>query len=145
MLFRSPVPKGDPSATVTDDIPDGYTAPPRLGKFRLLGRYQHPDGTLQLFYGDGLFSLSVFEQGGLVDWAAMPEGGRSAKVEGQRARTYSTATGTVVVWGESGLVLTGVSDAPADTVRAALPGVANDNRSAVSDAVDFLFSPFGWE
>jgi len=129
----------------TDDVPDGFTAPDHLGDFRLLGRYRHPDGTLQLFYGDGLFSLSVFEQHGLVDWEAMPEGGRPGEVEGQRSRTYATATGTVVVWGEQGLVLTGVSDAPADTVQGVLPAVANDHRSTVDDVVDFVFGPFGWE
>ena len=129
----------------TDDIPDGFTAPEHLGAFRLLGRYQHPDGTLQLFYGDGLFSLSVFEQDGLVDWGAMPEGGRPGRVEDQRARTYSTAAGTVVVWGEQGLVITGVSDAPVDTVRAVLPTVANDDQSTAHDVVDFVFGPFGWE
>jgi len=129
----------------TSDVPDGFTAPDHLGAFRLLGRYRHPDGTLQLFYGDGLFSLSVFEQSGLVDWDAMPNGGRRGQVEGQRAATYSTAAGTVVVWGEQGLVLTGVSDAPTDTVQAVLPGVANDNQSTVDDVVNFVFGPFGWE
>lgn len=129
----------------TDDVPDGFTAPDHLGAFRLLGRYRHPDGTLQLFYGDGLFSLSVFEQGGLVDWDAMPDGGQPGQVEGQRARTYSTAAGTVVVWGERGLVLTGVSDAPADTVQAVLPAVASDDQSTFDDVVDFVFGPFGWE
>ncbi|MCJ7437563.1 MAG: hypothetical protein MUP97_07370 [Acidimicrobiia bacterium] len=139
------LPDARSDVAATDDTPDGFTAPGRLGEFRLLGRYEHPDGTLQLFYGDGLFSLSVFEQDGLVDWDAMPDGGHPGKVEGQRARTYSTAAGTVVVWGERGLVLTGVSDAPADTVRAVLPSVANDDRSTVDDVVDFVFGPFGWE
>jgi sigma-E factor negative regulatory protein RseB len=139
------VPEKKAAVTAIDDVPDGFTAPHHLGAFLLLGRYRHPDGTLQLFYGDGLFSLSVFEQGGLVDWDAMPEGGRPGRVEDQRARTYSTAAGTVVVWGERGLVITGVSDAPADAVRAVLPAVANDDRSTADDVVDFVFGPFGWE
>jgi sigma-E factor negative regulatory protein RseB len=140
-----PVPEDGPTVAATDEVPGGFAAPEELGGFRLLGRYQHPDGTLQLFYGDGLFSLSVFEQDGLVDWDAMPEGGRSTSVEGERARVYSTAAGTVVVWGERGLVLTGVSDAPADTVEAVLPGVATDDQDMLDDVVDFVFAPFGWE
>lgn len=137
------VPSDGPTVSATDEVPDGFSAPEELGNFRLLGRYQHADGTLQLFYGDGLFSLSVFEQDGRVDWAAMPDGGRSAEVEGQRARAYSTATGTVVVWGEHGLVLTGVSDAPADAVEAVLPDVAGGDQD--DDVLDFVFGPFGWE
>jgi sigma-E factor negative regulatory protein RseB len=139
------VPKGGPTISATNDVPDGFTAPRELGSFRLLGRYRHPDGTLQLFYGDGLFSLSVFEQDGLVDWGAMPDGGRSGEVEGQRARTYATAGGSVVVWSEDGLALTCVSDAPVDTLQAVLPDVANDDQSAVDDVVDFVFGPFGWK
>jgi sigma-E factor negative regulatory protein RseB len=139
------VPSGAPTVSATDEVPDGFSAPEELGHFRLLGRYRHPDGTLQLFYGDGLFSLSVFEQDGVVDWAAMPDGGRRAEVEGAKARTYSTAAGTVVVWGERGLALTGVSDAPADTLRAVLPDVAGDDQSAADDVLDFVLGPFGWE
>jgi sigma-E factor negative regulatory protein RseB len=139
------VPSDGPTVSATDEVPDGFSAPEQLGRFRLLGRYQHPDGTLQLFYGDGLFSLSVFEQDGLVDWGAMPDGGQRSEVEGEKARTYSTAAGTVVVWGEHGLALTGVSDAPSDTLRAVLPDVAGDDQSTVDDVLDFVFGPFGWE
>ena len=139
------LPDARSDVAATNDIPDGFAAPERLGKFRLLGRYQHPDGTVQLFYGDGLFSLSVFEQDGLVDWGAMPDGGTRGSVEGNRARTYSTSAGTIVVWGEQGLVITGVSDAPADTVQGVLPALASDDRSTVDEVVDFVFGPFGWE
>lgn len=139
------VPEGDHAVETARETPDGFVGPERLGGFRLLGTYEHPDGTVQLFYGDGLFSLSVFEQDGLVDWAAMPEGGVRSSVEGARARLYSTAAGTVVVWGERGLVLTGVSDAPSDIVRSVLPDVADDDQSGFQDVVDFVFGPFGWE
>ncbi len=139
------VPTDGPAVSATDGVPDGFTAPETLGGFRLLGRYLHPDGTLQLFYGDGLFSLSVFEQDGQLDWSAMPDGGRRSEVEGEQARTYSTAAGTVVVWGEQGLAFTGVSDAPVDTLRSVLPDVAGDDRSAADDVLDFVLGPFGWE
>ena len=139
------VPTDGPTISATDEVPDGFTAPEELGGFRLLGRYQHPDGTLQLFYGDGLFSLSVFEQDGVVDWSGMPDGGQRSAVEGEQARTYSTAAGTVVVWGERGLVFTGVSDAPVDTLRSVLPDVAGDDHSTADDVLDFVLGPFGWE
>jgi MucB/RseB N-terminal domain len=139
------VPTDGPTVSATDEVPDGFAAPEQLGRFRLLGRYQHPDGTLQLFYGDGLFSLSVFEQDGVVDWSGMPDGGQRSAVEGEKARTYSTAAGTVVVWGEQGLVLTGVSDAPVDTLRAVLPEVAGNDQSTADDVLDFVLGPFGWE
>jgi hypothetical protein len=140
-----PVPEGSPTVAATDEVPDGFVAPAELGSFRLLGRYEHPDGTLQLFYGDGLFSLSVFEQDGLVDWGSVPEGGRRTSVEGRRAQTYSTAAGTVAVWGEGGLVLTCISDAPVDAVQAVLPGIVSDDTSGFDDVVDFVFGPFGWK
>lgn len=139
------VPPGTPEVEVATKTPDGFMAPSRLGDFHLLGRYEHPDGTLQVFYGDGLFSLSVFEQRGLVDWEAMPDGGLNGAVKGERARVYSTSAGTVVVWGAGGLVLTGVSDAPADTVRAVLPGVVVADQSVLDDVVDFVLGPFSWE
>src|SRR5450759_492774 len=45
-------------------VPSGYQAPSSIGRYRLLGRYRQPDGTIQLYYGDGIFTLSLFEQQG---------------------------------------------------------------------------------
>jgi len=110
----------------------------------LLGRYLHPDGAIQLFYADGLFSLSVFEQAGVVDWSSIPAGGVRGEVAGNRAHTFSTATGTVVVWDTDGAVLTAVSDAPPDSVAVALEGV-EAGRGFFPRVADFVLGPFGWD
>jgi len=140
------LPEGGPQAVPTDEIGAEYLAPDRLATgFRLLGRYEHPDGAVQMFYSDGLFSLSVFEQQGLVDWGSLPDGGRRTTVDSERAQWYATDVGSVVVWERGGLVLTGVSDAPPDTVRGAVAAVAGDDGDLIDDLVDFVLDPFGWE
>jgi sigma-E factor negative regulatory protein RseB len=141
-----PVPEGGPKAVPTHDVGDEYVVPDRLEPgFRLMGRYEHPSGAVQLFYSDGLFSLSLFEQPGAVDWAALPEGGRRATAGSERAQWYATDAGTVVVWSRAGLVLTGVSDAPRDTVRTAVSGVKGEGGGLVDDIVDFVLEPFDWD
>ena len=141
-----PVPDRGPKVTTTDEVGGEYLAPDRLESgFHLLGRYEQPGGAVQLFYSDGLFSLSLFEQPGEVEWAALPEGGRRDTVAEQRAQWYATHAGTVVVWSRDGLVLTGVSDAPPDTVRAAVATVKAPEGSVIDDVVDFVLEPFDWE
>ena len=80
-------------------------------------RSQHPDGVL-LFYSDGVFTASVFEQQGDLDWSALPDGGTDSRLAGTRTRTYHEPSGDVVVWARNGLVYTGVSDAPSDVFAA---------------------------
>ena len=141
-----PLPEGGPKAHSTRDVGGEFLAPEHLGSgFRLLGRYEHPGGAVQLFYSDGLFGLSVFEQSGLVDWASLPDGGSSATIDSSRARWYATDAGSVVVWGRDGLVLTGVSDAPPDTVRDAVATIEASGRGIFGDIVDFVLEPFDWD
>jgi sigma-E factor negative regulatory protein RseB len=138
-------PPPTPGPPAVDDVPRSFRAPEELAPgFRLLGRYLHPDGAVQLFYADGLFTLSVFEQEGVVDWSGIPAGGVRGEVDGHRATTFSTASGTVVVWGADGAVLTAVSDAPPDTVAAALESVGS-SRGLLPRVADFVLGPFGWE
>jgi len=137
--------KGAPTK-VTSDVGDEFAVAERLGNgFRLLGRYQHPDGVVQLFYSDGLFSLSVFEQPGLVDWSSLPDGGHPSSVASERARWYASDAGSVVVWGRDGLALTGVSDAPPEAVRGAVADVTTGGSDTVNDLIDFVLGPFGWD
>jgi sigma-E factor negative regulatory protein RseB len=140
------VPERREAPVATDEVDSEFAAPDRLDEgFRLLGRYRQPDGVVQLFYGDGLFSISVFEQTGDVDWGSLPDGGRAATIDSERARWYATDAGSVVVWERDGLVLTGVSDAPPDTVRAAVGAVETEGNGVIQDVVDFVLDPFDWQ
>jgi len=141
-----PVPDRGKGPVVTDDVGARFVAPTRLEPgFELLGRYRHPDGTVQLFYADGLFSLSIFQQPGLVDWDALPPGGRRVFVDGERGSAYSTPAGTVVVWELDDLVVTGVSDAPSDVAQEAIAALDGDDGGPLADVVDYVLGPFGWE
>ena len=128
-------------------VPSGDPAPTTIGRgYRLLGRYRQPDGSVQLYYGDGVFTLSLFEQPGSVDWDALPSGAdRSA--HGVATRAYATPTTTAVVWGVHGVAITCVSDAPPDQVQLAVRDVVGGGaESSVGDDIArFVLGPFGWD
>jgi hypothetical protein len=137
-----------PGPVPIEDVPGGFVAPARLaGGYQLLGRYQHPDGAVQLFYGDGLFAVSVFQQQGRVDWSGLPTGGREATEDGLRTHSYATASGDVIVWSDGGLVLTAVADGPPGAARAVVADLAGLelDRSTLEEIADFILGPFGWE
>ncbi len=101
------------SAEKLTSFPDGYRAPGAPAGFELVTRSRHPDGVL-LFYSDGVFTASVFEQQGDLDWGALPDGGTESELADTRTRTYREASGDVAVWERNGLVYTCVTDAPSD-------------------------------
>lgn len=129
-------------------VPDGYVAPGSAGAgFHLVGRYRQGGGVVQLFYSDGLFNVSVFEQPGELDWGALPAGGTDSTVSDNRTRTYETAAGTVMFWNTDGSVYTCISDAPADEVSGFVTTFANasdDGSDPVHDAIHFVLGPFSW-
>jgi hypothetical protein len=130
------------------DVPDGYPAPDSVGDgYKLLGRYLDPDGSVQLFYGDGLFAVSVFEQPGEVDWDALPAGGADAGIDDVRARSYSTAEGTVVVWSADGVVLTCVADGPPEEAAGVVADVtaATSDDGVLHDIAHYVLDPFEWD
>ncbi|HSO94587.1 MAG TPA: hypothetical protein VLV81_00955 [Acidimicrobiia bacterium] len=142
-----------PRATKTEEpvtlrsVPAGYQGPSGLGPgYRLLGRYRQPDGTVQLYYGDGIFTLSLFEQKGTIDWGSLPAG-TAVDVNGNGGRTYETATSSVAVWDDHGLVVTAVSDAAPDQVLAAVRSVkgAGHGTGLLHDVAHFVLGPFGWD
>ncbi len=130
-------------AKALSSVPDGYRAPTSLGGFELVTRSQHPDGVL-LFYSDGVFTTSVFEQRGDLDWGSLPSGGTDSRLAGSRARTYHEPSGDVVVWARNGLVYTCVSDAPSDTFASMIEQFAGSDRSTPESVVDYVLGPFGW-
>jgi len=124
--------------------PDGYHAPDRLGAgFVLVSRATASDG-FHLVYSDGLFSLSVLEQQGDLDWDALPGVGIDTSVDGQHARLFVQPLGSVVVWERDGMVFTCVSDAPGDVMGAALTGLDPDS-SVVDRVVDYVLGPFSFD
>jgi hypothetical protein len=124
-------------------VPDGYHAPQSLDGYELVTRSRHPDGVL-LFYSDGLFTTSVFEQKGELDWSALPGGGVDTRVADTRSREYREPSGDVLVWERDGVVYTCVSDAPSDVVTNMADDLAAAERSAPESMVDFVLGPFGW-
>jgi negative regulator of sigma E activity len=142
---RVVAPSGVHSATAKAlaSVPDGYRAPSSLDDYRLVTRSRHPDGVL-LFYSDGVFTASVFEQLGDLDWGALPGGGTDSQLAGTRTRTYHDPSGDVVVWTRDGIVYTCVSDAPSDVFDGMVERLANGDRSTAQSVVDFVLGPFGW-
>jgi len=124
-------------------VPEGYRAPGSLSGFQLVTRSRHPDGVL-LFYSDGVFTASVFEQQGDLDWDALPAGGTDTQLADTRTRTYHEASGDVAVWERDGLVYTCVTDAPSDVFTTMVGAMASDGRSTPEAVVDFVLGPFGW-
>jgi hypothetical protein len=127
-------------------VPGGYDAPSTLGHgYRLLGRYRQPDGTVQLYYSDGVFTLSLFEQHGTLDWAALPDGS-SPQVDGVPTRLVATPTTSAVVWDARGIVTTCISDAPPDQLMLAVRNLVGgeSSSSVVHDIAHFVLGPFGW-
>ena len=124
-------------------MPDGYRAPDAPAGFELVARSRHPDGVL-LFYSDGVFTASVFEQQGELDWGALPSGGDDTQLADTRTRTYHEASGDVAVWERNGLVYTCVTDAPSDVFEQMVNAIAADARSTPQSIVDFVLGPFGW-
>ena len=53
-------------------VPSGYEAPSTPSGYVLVGRSRHPNG-VELLYSDGLFTVSVLEQRGEVDWNGLPK------------------------------------------------------------------------
>jgi hypothetical protein len=124
-------------------VPDGYRAPSAPAGFQLVTRSRHTDGVL-LFYSDGVFTASVFEQRGDLDWSALPSGGNDSQLADTRTRTYHEPSGDVAVWEHDGLVLTCVTDAPSDVFAHMVGALASDERSTTQQVVDFVLDPFSW-
>lgn len=122
-------------------------APIRIGDgFRLAGSYRQSDGTMQLFYSDGLIGLSVFERAGELAWGDLPRGGHPVELAGRPGRLYYTAAGAALVWERDGIVYTAVTDAPPADIGL----VARDlHRSREPDVIErigrFLTGPFDWD
>ena len=131
-------------STATSAVPDGYRAPREPGGGYVLVATKREPGGVQLSYSDGLFTISIHEQKGALDWGALPKGGTSLEIGGHQARRYVEPGADVIVWERDGVVYTCVTDAPAAVIDAMVAGLAPSSRTAIEKATDFVLGPFGW-
>jgi sigma-E factor negative regulatory protein RseB len=131
---------------VLDEVASPFRAPRSTGDgFRLAGRYDEDSHTLHLFYSDGLYGVSVFEQKGELDATGLPAGGESRTVAGRDVRQYQTPGGAVLVWEAGDVVYTTVSDAPVDQLDDVLADVTPPAHDSPLDRVtNFVLGPFSW-
>jgi negative regulator of sigma E activity len=127
------------------DLRRGFRAPESLGTYTLVGGVRRDDGTMQLTYHDGLFSVSVFERRGALEWDDLPDGGVKDELADRRVERYAEPGEDVLVWEDGGVVFTCASDAPEDALAPVVEALApDDHGGVVDDAVDLVLTPFGW-
>jgi MucB/RseB N-terminal domain len=131
---------------VLREVTAPFRAPGTAGdRFQLAGRYDEDHGTVHLFYSDGLFSVSVFEQEGDLDPTGLPAGAESRTVDGRDVRQYRTPAGVVMVWQSGDVVYTTVSDAPVDQIDDVVADFGRSgSRNALDRVTDFVVGPFSW-
>lgn len=100
----------------------GWAAPSMLpGQYAAVGVYAvSADGTqpLQILYRDGLYSVSLFQQRGRLDPAALPPGAQPARGLSWQAWEWPEAVPARLVWEASGTTYALVGDAPPDDLQA---------------------------
>jgi hypothetical protein len=126
-------------------VPDDLSAPKNVGHgFELAGVYSQPDGSVQLYYSDGVFGLSVFERAGDLVRGSLPAGGSTEQLGDIRARVYRTGAGTALVWGNDDVTYTCVTDAPMSEVRAVAADLSPSSSGPLEDMGRFVTAPFSW-
>jgi hypothetical protein len=128
----SPQPVGVPTAR--DAAPrlraEGYVVPHDLGAgYRLLAAHElalddHP--AVHLLYGDGLYTLSLFQQRGRLATGWRREAVALATQHGGTVWRWPGSEPRHVVWTGDELTFTALTDAPADELLAAIGALPND-------------------
>jgi hypothetical protein len=145
------------------DAPTSSTVPPKAGPrpvdhlsrpyqdpatagdgFRLIGRWQHSNDLAQLYYSDGVLSVSVFEQPGHLDWKTLPAGGVAAEMNGRRAVHYTLPVGEAWVFERGGVVYTCVGDASADELAELADDVSHPAENRIERLARTVVEPFSW-
>jgi sigma-E factor negative regulatory protein RseB len=128
-----------------DDLDRPYRDPASAGAgFRLLGRWELDDDLVQLYYTDGVLSVSVFEQPGRLEWERLPAGGVDAEVSGRPARRYALPVGEAWVFERGGVVYTCVGDAPAHEIAELAGDVSQPQESRGERLARTIVEPFRW-
>jgi len=73
-------------------VPDGYRAPSQPGAgYVLVSKARDPAGGVQLSYSDGLFTISIYEQRGELDWSGLAKGGTTQTIAGHAVHPPAAA------------------------------------------------------
>lgn len=135
-------PVGSGAPTPMRDTAD---ADRRIGDgFVLMSANRVAPGSTQLRYSDGVFELSVFTRAEPLDWDALPAGARSERFGSVRARHYSTAAGSVIVWQSGSRTITCVTDAPRRDQALIVADLASTGDRGWTAVVRFVTGPFSW-
>lgn len=125
---HSAVKSGPWRAPRLDDVPQPFPAPERLASgYARLGTYRR-GSALQVLYGDGVRTLSVFTQLGAADPSALPAGGERLAIGGTMGRRWTWAGGQVVTWSARDTTTIVVGDGPPAEVLAAARSVPEPSR-----------------
>ena len=114
-----PATRGRWGAPRLAEVPRTFRAPERLAAgYARLGAYRRGQA-VQVLYGDGVRTLSVFAQVGDADPTSLPADGEPIPVGGTLGRRWTWAGGQVVTWSHRGITTTVVGDGPPAEVLAA--------------------------
>lgn len=120
--------RGPWKAPPVDEVPRPFGAPDQLaGGYARLGVYRRGPA-VQVLYGDGVRTLSVFSQLGEADPSALPAGGERLAMGSTQARRWTWAGGQVVTWSHRGTTITVVGDGPPAEVLEAARSVPEPSR-----------------
>ncbi len=123
--------KGSWTVPSLDEVPRPFRAPDQLaGGYARLGAYRRGPA-VQVLYGDGVRTLSVFSQLGEADPSDLPAGGERLVLGATQARRWTWAGGQVVTWSQRGTTITVVGDGPPAEVLAAARSVPEPSRLGV--------------
>lgn len=113
----------------------GWAVPHELpGDFDLQRGYALPDGegsSLHLVYSDGLYTMSVYEQVGRMDHDAVA-GATEVTTAELHVWRWPGSEPERVVWSSDQMTFTAISDAPLDTLLAAVEGLPADRPTGLA-------------
>jgi hypothetical protein len=137
----SPQPVGVPRArAAARRLRDGgFVVPEELGAgYRLLAVHELPldaQPAVHLLYGDGLYTLSLFQQQGRLASVGRRDAVALVTEHGGTVWRWPGSEPRHVVWTGDELTFTALTDAPTDEVLAAIGALPNDPPASVLDRV----------
>lgn len=122
----------------------GWEVPTRVGDgFELRTGFAVDDGAaVQLVYSDGLYTISLLEQPGRVDPAAL-EGAVRDDRDGIPVYRWPGAEPERMVWNGDGHTFTAVTDAPTDVLLAAVADLPHDAPPSLPGRIGRGFARLG--